>query len=243
MTLSNDERIEVIKKYMERADERLSESKKLLSSGLPGYSVRASYEAAYNSTVALFVSYGKEIPGTHSGLNRVFHNDFVSGGKIFPASVAKHLGALESDRNTDQYNVSKKISDDTAVKDIAKAEEFLASVRPVIEKRLEYMMSLPPDAPELAVAVKIRDLGLLPGDHIIHTNPSMLVKYQGLILYVATDAGFSVRQTAPKTLVVHRHDAIERIPEKGENLQIVYRPSRKGEVKTLEHENKNTLKL
>ena len=240
MTLKVDDRIYAVKDHLEVASERLADANGLLAAGYPGFSARASYEVAYNTAIAILISYNLQVPQTHEGVNKSFHKNIVQGEKTFPPEVAMHLGALEYDRNIDQYKYhEQKLTPEIAQKDIEKAEIFLSAGRPIIEKRLEYLKSLSPESPELCIEEVVRNLHLLPDNPNIYSTPSKLVNYRGPILHVDQEQGFSVQQTGKATLVIHKHDALGRMPEKGENLQINYKHGQKAEVKTLQHSKSN----
>jgi uncharacterized protein (UPF0332 family) len=246
MTLKVEDRIYAVKDHLETASERAIEAKGLLAAGFPGFSARASYEVAYNAAAAVLLSYGLQVPHTHEGVNNSFYENFVRGEKIFLPEAAGYLSALEEDRNTDQYkHHEKKLTPEDAIKDIEKAEIFLSTARPIIEKRLEYLnlKLLSPESSEPSLEDNVRDLNLLPGNPNIYDTPSRLVNYRGVILHVDQEQGFSVQQTGNNTLVIHKHDRLPLIPEKGDNLQINYKfDGGKAEIRALRNENKNTTK-
>jgi uncharacterized protein (UPF0332 family) len=238
MMLKDEERISLVKIYGGKANERLQEARQFIPLSA-GFSTRASYEAAYYSTVAILISYGLELPKTHEGINVTLKNNFVDGEKIFPNQVYSYLGELEKDRNTDQYSVLEKISEEQAGLNLKKAEAFLETAQDIVKNRLDYLetraegIPTQPDTEDYVLS-----LGLLSNPQI-YSTPSNLVNYRGPILHVDLEQGFSVQQTGNDTLLIHKHEALRRIPEKGENLQINYRPGSKAEIKELHNRNKN----
>lgn len=133
MTLAPEDRLILVASYMEKATEALVDARNVREIA-PGLSARSAYECAYFSTIALFVQNEVEIPKTHEGVSRRFYEHFVRTGK-FPPDIAKHLGQLETDRNTAQYSIRKKVAVEDANRDIERAETYFATIERMIREK------------------------------------------------------------------------------------------------------------
>jgi len=85
---------------------------------------------------------------------------------------------------------------------------------------------------------EIKNMKLLEGNNVkIYTEPSKLGSSQGEVLHVDKDKGICVQQVGKNALVAHQLDKLERIPEKGENLRVVYKGNEKAKIATREQAN------
>lgn len=234
MTLKDDERIIMVNSYISRGDRALNDAKNVREIS-PGLSARSAYETAYFATLALFVSYGLEVPRTHRGVNNRLYEEFVREREEIPADIASYLGELETDRNIAQYHPVEEISAEDAKENIEKAVKFYDVVNTLIAKQVERLepQKTHHKMPEEISEEEIKKLNLIDGEAKIYVKPIDLVNYRGPILHCDKSKGFSVQQTGKVSLVVHEHKALIRVPEKGENLQINYKRGQTAEVKTL----------
>jgi uncharacterized protein (UPF0332 family) len=138
LTLSDENRLYLVRSYQNKALESLQDAHDLLESK-PSLSARMSYEAAYHSTVSLFICSKIPISQTHRGLNSKLYTHFVDN-KLFSRNVANYLGKLENDRNTSQYNPIKKISLEDAKDDLQMAKSFYKEIQKLLEKRIKVLL-------------------------------------------------------------------------------------------------------
>ena len=129
-TLSNENRMELVHIYKKRVLRCLNDARDLFESK-PYFSVRASYEAVYHFTVALFICEGIHIPKTHRGMNSELYSNFVDKG-LFPRDIAAHFGQLENDRNTDQYDPEQETTTEIARQNLKKAEAFCEAMQKLV---------------------------------------------------------------------------------------------------------------
>lgn len=242
MTLKAKDRILIAQSNLKKAKVSLDEAKKICDIA-PGASSRSSYECAYFTIVALFIGHGIQMPKTHKGINEVLYDRFVRGGGCISKDIAALIGQLETDRNIVQYSADKYISKENAAKNAAKAEKFCTLVGLIVEEKISALAVEKEQTAfselENSLGEEIKNLHLMTGEGKIYTKTSPLVNYEGEILHVDQEKGYSVQQIGSISLLVHRHVDLERVPEKGENLRILYQKNERAKMITMETVQQN----
>ena len=117
-------------KEMMRAKEVLAEAQHLLTGGFYNGVVTRAYYAAFHGARALLITRGLESK-THRGVIQLFNLHFVKDGP-FPGEVANHLSHLETYRELSDYTAIAQFTKDQAREELARAEAFIATCRPLI---------------------------------------------------------------------------------------------------------------
>lgn len=258
ITLTPEDRRIQVKNYIEKAKEALSEAEAIISIKKPTASVIMSHNAVFHMACALFSSDALEIQQGvqgHEALNHRFYEIYVDGEKIISDKTARVLGSLETDRNTALYHSFKKITLENAQEDLEAAKRFFSEISVLIPERLEYTIRkqenrlnaeearIKEREDEAIEALKQTSFNLAKSHPKIYTKDSRYVPEKGSIVVNDFVKCFSLQQTASVCFVRHEHNDLDRIPEKGERVEIVYdKTTGLGKVKSLVHGRKPSIK-
>ncbi len=128
-----EEQLEAIRAYLDRADEALQAARLLLYNGLIRDSVSKVYYAVFYAATSVLISIGKN-PSKHSGVISLFGLELVKKGSI-DAKYGRMLSTAFDDRNISDYRVSQEVSVETAETRIAEAEEFLSRMERYLREK------------------------------------------------------------------------------------------------------------
>lgn len=88
---------------------------------------------------------------------------------------------------------------------------------------------------------EVKALKLIDGDAKVYTKPSAAGIYKGEILHVDEERGYSVQKVGKVSLVVHKHEKLEHLPQRGENLRITYKGNEKAQLVAQEAKKEKVL--
>ena len=241
MTLTPEERKYLVESHVKKAERALDDAGKIAAI-TPGMSARASYDSAFHITTALFICEGLRVPSTHEGLNSRFYEVFVRGEASISPEVAAILGRLETDRTNAAYRVNYDVSPEEAENDLRSAQEFFSTLKTLVQNRKDDIESDEGEtrtlSPEQTLKAEIQTLNLIGDSAKIYTKTNDLTEYKGKILHVDEFKGYSVQSTGKISLVAHKHDNLERVPQIGEVVIIRYTKNGKGSIHPIEREHK-----
>ena len=122
---------ELVKGYIEKADEKLKVAKELFQSKNFDDAVSRAYYAAFHAATALLLTEGLSAD-THSGLVNLFGLHFVKTGKI-EKKYGRFLANLKDDRESGDYEVFSTIDEAVAKNALSEAEELVAKIRQMLQ--------------------------------------------------------------------------------------------------------------
>lgn len=129
MTLTDEERNDMIKLEFERAWKMMNEASINLQNGLWNVVGNRIYYAVFHGVSGLLIKNGLKV-GTHKGASITFANHFVKTG-IFDKKFSSLYGQLQSVREKADYNNTFEL----AAKD---AEDFFSEAKEFLSKLQEY---------------------------------------------------------------------------------------------------------
>jgi len=121
---------------MRQTEETLAEAVKMLEVGFsPRSIVNRSYYAMFYAVLALFIhSDTPHKTSKHSGVMGIFNKEFIHTGKLDPR-FARMLYDLFDERMELDYRDFAEVSGEDARNAVAAAEEFIAAIKALTEKR------------------------------------------------------------------------------------------------------------
>jgi len=130
MTLTNEERKQVVTHRLQRAKETLQEAKIMAETEYWHGAVNRLYYACYYVASALLIKH-EHIVRTHSGVINLLGLHFVSKGLI-SEEKGSFYGRLFTLRQSGDYNDWVEINPETVKLMMAPAEEFITSLEKLI---------------------------------------------------------------------------------------------------------------
>ena len=118
---------ELIKGYIQKAENKAEVAVKLFKSGDYEDAVSRAYYAVFHAAQALLLTEG-HTADTHKGVVTLFGLFFVKTGK-FAKHIGKYLATLKDDRESVDYEIFSYIDEDSAQTAIAEAQEFLSHAK------------------------------------------------------------------------------------------------------------------
>ena len=116
--------IAIIHIRVERADEELRATRKLIEDGLYRIACTRAYYAAFLMTTAVLLTLN--VARTkHSGVEAAFHEQFIRGARI-EAEYGRLYALLRKTREDSDYNDRVIATEDMARQRLADAERFVA---------------------------------------------------------------------------------------------------------------------
>jgi uncharacterized protein (UPF0332 family) len=115
----------------ERAEEALSEAEILRGAGKPGGAVSRAYYGAFHAARALLFAVGLQ-PRSHAGVRSMIGLHFVRTGRMAPP-LAHALSHVARAREDADYDAAAVFTGEDADEAIARAREFIAAVRTMLE--------------------------------------------------------------------------------------------------------------
>jgi hypothetical protein len=120
-----------IKSNLERAETNLNAARDLLDKEYYDIAASRSYYAAFYSASALLLSKEQDT-NKHSGVIALIHQHFVKTGKL-DKEQGKNLNWLFELRGVGDYGVSVHVASGEAYRAVKVAEDFLVSVKQILE--------------------------------------------------------------------------------------------------------------
>ncbi len=116
--------IAIIRIRVERADEELRATRKLIEDGLYRIACSRAYYAAFLMTTAVLLTLNVA-RAKHSGVEAAFHEQFIRGARI-EAEYGRLYALLRKTREDSDYNDRMIATEDMARQRLADAERFVA---------------------------------------------------------------------------------------------------------------------
>ena len=114
----------IIRIRLERVDEELRATRKLIEDGLYRIACSRAYYAAFLMTTAVLLTL--DVTRTkHSGVEAAFHEQFIKSGRIEP-EYGRLYALLRKTREDSDYNDKAIASEEMARQRLADAERFVA---------------------------------------------------------------------------------------------------------------------
>lgn len=240
LTLLPEDRRVMVGEYIAKAERSLADARKTID--VPSACSIMSYSAAFHASHALLVSDGLEtVRGrlTHEGLHGRIGEIYVRGEGVISKALSDYLEKMETDRDEAIYDRKRDVSREDAANDLARAEEYLSRVKELVPERLERTIrrqigELSPEEAamlkrEQEIAAVIAEVnGPQKSEPKIYADAAAIEPHRGRVIYTNYAKGWSIQQIGDISYVCHEHDRLDRIPEKGEIISIVYDRDGKG---------------
>ena len=114
----------IVRIRVERADEELRATRKLIQDGLYRIACSRAYYAAFLMATAVLLTL--DVARTkHSGVEAAFHEQFIRGGRI-EAEYGRLYTLLRKTREDSDYNDKVIATEEMARQRLADAEDFVA---------------------------------------------------------------------------------------------------------------------
>lgn len=124
--------IEALHAMLNKAREKLAVATKDLEFGFYGDGASRAYYAAFHAITAVLAQRGMAF-SSHAATLAAFNKEFVKSG-LFAPDTFRRLQRLFEDRHTGDYDWSRSIDRDTAVKDVSEAEWILKAAAEHLQK-------------------------------------------------------------------------------------------------------------
>lgn len=135
MTLNKDDKKDLAKYRLEKADVFLNDAKTLLDASSYGSSANRSYYAMLTAARSLLILRGINAD-THEGVKTMISREFIKTG-LFPKEMGEIFRNLQARRVDSDYGDYVEITDEEARDSLAKAERFVSEVKRVSHSILE----------------------------------------------------------------------------------------------------------
>ena len=135
MSLSNQERQDVVTYRIEKAQKTLEEVKAIIPLKFWGLNANRLYYAAYYAVSDLLIANGY-LAKSHDGTIRLFSQHFVNEG-IVPIETGKLFRKLFTRRLTDDYSDKFDLSEEDVMPLFAPTEQLIATVSALARQALE----------------------------------------------------------------------------------------------------------
>lgn len=114
----------IVRIRLERVDEELRATRKLIEDGLYRIACSRAYYAAFLMTTAVLLTL--DVTRTkHSGVEAAFHEQFIKSGRVEP-EYGRLYALLRKTREDSDYNDKAIASEEMARQRLADAERFVA---------------------------------------------------------------------------------------------------------------------
>lgn len=130
--MTSDDKKELIKYYLEKADELLVESDYLAKGGFWNTVANRIYYACFNAIRAVFINDGILVH-THSGVKSQFHKHYIQP-RVLEAKLGEVLNRLLNQREDADYKIRTKFSQEQIEPCIEEATKFVEEMK----KRLNH---------------------------------------------------------------------------------------------------------
>jgi uncharacterized protein (UPF0332 family) len=125
-------RLELIKGYLAKAQDKLSVAQELFRNKHYDDTVSRAYYAAFHAAQAALLSEGQEAD-SHKGVVTLFGLLMIKTGKI-DKHYGKLLANLKDDREKSDYEVLSFVDAETAKRAVTEAEEFCKAIDQYLRK-------------------------------------------------------------------------------------------------------------
>ena len=117
----------LIEAYLQKADQKLAVSRRLLASSDYDDSISRAYYAAFHAVRALLVTVGQN-PTTHYGAITLFNLHFIKTGKL-AQEIGRFFTNLRDDRESADYELFGNADASLAEKAVVEAARLVAAAR------------------------------------------------------------------------------------------------------------------
>lgn len=135
MTLNKDDKKDLAKYRLEKADVFLNDAKTLLDASSYGSSANRSYYAMLTAARSLLILRGINAD-THERVKTMISREFIKTG-LFPKEMGEIFRNLQARRVDSDYGDYVEITEEEARDSLAKAERFVSEVKRVSHSILE----------------------------------------------------------------------------------------------------------
>lgn len=133
MSLSEENRKDVVRHYLEKADLNLREADIAIEAQMWGMAANRLYYALFHAVAAIFVN--DQIPvGSHRGIKAKFGELYVLSGK-FMYEHAKILAQMETLRDKADYNVMFTVEEKDVLTYVPQVKSFIVSVKKYLDEK------------------------------------------------------------------------------------------------------------
>lgn len=122
----------VVRRYLERADEKLVVARNLFTAFHLDDAVSRAYYSAFNAVKALLAATGQN-PKSHHGTAVLFNRLFVKTGKFSP-EIGRFLTNLRDDRESADYDVFSNVDPQAAEEAIREAVRLVDEVKEYLHR-------------------------------------------------------------------------------------------------------------
>ena len=126
MSLSETDRVSLVKLYIEKARQTLREAQIAEREKAWGMAANRLYYAMFHAATALFVKDGIPV-GTHRGVKALFGQHYILTGK-FPSEYSILLARMETLRDKADYNVMFVASEEDVASNMPQVEAFIVAI-------------------------------------------------------------------------------------------------------------------
>ncbi len=135
MTLSSEEKIQLSRYRMEKAERTLSNARNLLESGAFDASVNRSYYAILSAARSVLILRGIDAE-SHEGAKTMLSKEFVKDGTL-PKDFMETFRRVQARRVDSDYGDYVEMGKDEAVDSFNRAEEFVRRISELVKELSE----------------------------------------------------------------------------------------------------------
>lgn len=130
ITLSDKDREEMIKHYMEKSEKALKDAILLLGTDSYDAAANRAYYSMFQSEKALLLTKGI-LGDSHKHVHRSISKEFVKTGQL-PDDIYKKIDKVQSIRTIGDYSGTKSVTEQEAKEAISEAKNFLDITKELI---------------------------------------------------------------------------------------------------------------
>jgi uncharacterized protein (UPF0332 family) len=134
MSLNDEERLQVVKYRLEKANNTLSDAEKVIGMGMWATGANRLYYAAYYAVSALLIANGC-LAKTHEGIIRLFNQHFVMNG-IVDRELGRQYNILFTMRLTGDYGDCFDLQEKDVAPMVEPAQRLIETVSQLASKCL-----------------------------------------------------------------------------------------------------------
>lgn len=132
MSFSDEERILVVHKELERAHETFEEIEVMRQAGKWNGAANRIYYSVFHAVNALFINDGLQVK-RHKGSHAMFSQYFIKTGKL-PIEYGRFYNNLQTLREKSDYNCFYDVDEEDVIDGMEKASKFIKAIEDLINK-------------------------------------------------------------------------------------------------------------
>ena len=132
MSFSDEERILVVHKELERAHETFEEIEIMRQAGKWNGAANRIYYSVFHAVNALFINDGLQVK-RHKGSHAMFSQYFIKTGKL-PIEYGRFYNNLQTLREKSDYNCFYDVDEEDVIDGMEKASKFIKAIEDLINK-------------------------------------------------------------------------------------------------------------